>query len=248
MRLEKRSFRRKRILLVPSAARRCLNVYAVAVIASLWAFASLAGAEETASLRTLTLEESLKLAEAQHPQVIAAREERRAAEGGVVEARSGFYPHLQASAGLFHLEEPPTLALGPLTARMGRENMGFINVGATQTLYAGGRIRDGLAIAALSGEAAEERLRAVRDEIALQTKRDLGPRGKHAGRTAVPGGGQRAAALHGCGSWNFSEGDRNGNPLAEDGGDFFNCRRSLGSKRRPSEAADGIEMRRGSTC
>lgn len=169
--MEKRSFRQKRIRRVPRAAGRCLSVYAVAVIALLWAFASLAGAEETASLRTLTLEESLKLAEAQHPQVIAAREERRAAEGGVVEARSGFYPHLQASAGLFHLEEPPALALGPLTARMGRENMGFINVGATQTLYAGGRIRDGFAIAALSGEAAEERLRAVRDEIALQTKR-----------------------------------------------------------------------------
>lgn len=125
---------------------------------------------ETPSVEALTLEQSLQLAEEHNPQLAAAREKVRAAEGGIVEMRSGLYPHLDASAGAFHLESPPTLTLGPVSTRIGREDMRFINLGATQTLYAGGRIQGGIEAARLTQVDAQERLRALSREVAAQVK------------------------------------------------------------------------------
>ncbi|MFZ5862353.1 MAG: TolC family protein [Nitrospirota bacterium] len=129
------------------------------------------GAEgEAPIVAALTLEQSLRFAEEHNPQLVAAHEKVRSAEAGIVEMRSGLYPHLDASAGVFHLESPPTLTLGPLSVPIGREDMRFINVGATQTLYAGGRIQGGIESARLARVDAKERLRALSREVAAQVK------------------------------------------------------------------------------
>ncbi|MFZ5875467.1 MAG: TolC family protein [Nitrospirota bacterium] len=125
---------------------------------------------EAPLVEALTLEQSLHLAEEHNPQLAAAREKVRAAGGGIVEMRSGLYPQLDASAGAFHLESPPTLTLGPVSTRIGSEDMRFITLGATQTLYAGGRIQGGIEAARLTQVDANERLRALSREVAAQVK------------------------------------------------------------------------------
>lgn len=122
------------------------------------------------SADTLTLSQSLELAEERNAALVAAREQVRAAEAAIAEAEAGRYPHADLSAGTFRWESPPALFLGPLRAQLGREDNRFVNLGATQSLYAGGRISASIVGARHGLRIAEQTAAALHARVVFQVK------------------------------------------------------------------------------
>lgn len=137
--------------------------------AMLWAVAGVFPFAGNAA-ESLTLPESLRLAGERNPGLIAAREQVRAAEAAIAEARASLYPRADLSAGAFRLESPPALALGPLRAELGGEDNRFVDLGARQYLYAGGRIGASILAAQRSLQAAEQNRAALHARVALQVR------------------------------------------------------------------------------
>ena len=134
---------------------RITRMPAIALLAILWQFgtASAVSAEEP-----LTLERAVAIAMEKNLDVLSAREELKKADGLLIDARSGMLPHISLEGSGIRRNDTGT--------NLKRENTA--NVTLSQSLYAGGVIREGERQALLTKEKAGQTVRTTEESVALQ--------------------------------------------------------------------------------
>jgi outer membrane protein len=114
------------------------------------------------ALPTYTIEEAVAVAQAQNPEIAIARKKVQAARGGLIEARSGFYPSL-TSSGLYDKRQTQS-----------ETNLRQEDYNATlrleQNLYTGGQITSQRAIAQLNIEKRNYELQEVSSQVAMDVR------------------------------------------------------------------------------
>jgi outer membrane protein TolC len=108
------------------------------------------------------LEQAVALADSQNLDIQIARKKLAAANGGVLEARSGYLPSV-VSTGLFREREHQT------DSRLRNEDYNA-SVRVVQSLYSGGGVPNALSIARLNLEKQELELKAVSNRVAMDVR------------------------------------------------------------------------------
>lgn len=128
-----------------------VTVTAAAISTSVWAGTPSYG-----------IEEGVTLADAQNPEIVIARKKVEAARGGLLEARSGYWPSV-ISSGLADKRQTQN------DTRLRDEDYNA-SVRALQNLYTGGAVTNQVAIAQLLIEKQECELQEVRNKVAMDTR------------------------------------------------------------------------------
>ncbi len=109
-----------------------------------------------------TLEDALRVARAQNPDIAIARKNIQAAHGGLIEARAGYLPSI-ASGGVYRKRE----RAGDTQLRPEDYNA---NVRVVEQLYTGGATSSRIAIARLQQAKAQAQLEAVVDRVEMDVR------------------------------------------------------------------------------
>jgi outer membrane protein len=115
-----------------------------------------------AGVPSYTVEEAVTIAQAQNPEIAIARKKLQAANGGVIEARSGYLPSV-VSTGLFREREHQS------DSRLRDEDYNA-SVRVVQSLYSGGAVPSQLAIARLNLEKQNLELQAVSNRVTMDVR------------------------------------------------------------------------------
>ncbi len=111
---------------------------------------------------TYTLEDALRLARAQNPDIAIARKKIQGAHGGLVEARAGYLPSV-VSEGVFRKRERQ----GDTRLRPEDYNA---NLRVVEQVYTGGANRSRLALARLNQEKAQAEVQAVTAQVEMNVR------------------------------------------------------------------------------
>lgn len=125
-------------------------------------FCVIGGAFAGDSGRSYSVEEAVQTALAQNPDVAVARKKLEAANGGLIQAKSGYYPSV-VSTGLFREREQQK------DSRLRDEDYNA-SVRAVQSLYSGGAVRAQVAIARLNIEKQQLELDAVTNRVSMDVR------------------------------------------------------------------------------
>ena len=108
------------------------------------------------------IEEGVSLADVQNPEIVIARKKVEAARGGLLEARSGYWPSVISSGFADKRQTQNDTRL--------RDEDYNATVRALQNLYTGGAVTNQVAIAQLLIEKQECELQEVRNKVAMDTR------------------------------------------------------------------------------
>ena len=109
-----------------------------------------------------TIDDVVRLAQAQNPEIAIARKKIQAARGGQVEARSGYLPSV-VSNGLYRRRERAE------SSRLRPDDYNA-SVRVVENLYTGGATSNQVAIAHLSSAKQQDELRAVTDRVTMDVR------------------------------------------------------------------------------
>lgn len=112
--------------------------------------------------KNLTIEEAVALARKQNPEIAIARKQLEAAQGGVIEARSGYLPSV-ISSGLYRKREQQS------ESRLRTDDYNG-SVRVVQNLYTGGAVSAQMSIARLVEQKRALELRAIEDRVAMDVR------------------------------------------------------------------------------
>lgn len=115
-----------------------------------------------AAVPSYDIEQAVAIAEAHNPEILVARKKMEAAQGGIVEARSGFLPSV-VSTGLLRKREAQR------ETRLRNEDYGA-TVRVVQNLYTGGATSSHLAIAQLNLQIQRLELEATASRVAMEVR------------------------------------------------------------------------------
>ena len=169
----------------PSAGLlRLIDVKTVALLALLAAGQALPGWAEKTATTTLTMEESVRLALSQNPDLISTRQEREAALARIAEAKSGAYPGLNLNLGYTRnwIQQSSVLAIegeddagNPVqevrTLTFGQPNQFTAGLTLQQSLYVGGKVRHGLKAARIYSDQVQQNVHTAEAGMRFQVHR-----------------------------------------------------------------------------
>jgi outer membrane protein TolC len=148
---------------------------------------------EEEQVKTLPLEEAVAIALKQNPAISAAINSSRAAEAGVIGARSGRWFSLDAA-----MQGQRSFRLSPLASELGFSNRDSLTttVTLTQPLSTGGKVDSLVAQARAGREASAANLRLARQQVAFQAREAYYGALLAAEAAAVAGEAKRSAEEH----------------------------------------------------
>src|SRR6202030_576131 len=111
---------------------------------------------------TYTIDQGVALADAQNPEIIIARKKVEAARGGLIEARSGFFPSVLSTGFADKRETQSQTNLRPEDYNA--------SVRVLENLYTGGAVSNQVAIAQLTVEKQQCALEEVRSKVAMDVR------------------------------------------------------------------------------
>ena len=111
---------------------------------------------------TYSIDEAVKLAQAQNPEIAVARQKLQAARGGLIEARSGYLPSLVSSGLAREREHQSSSSLRPEDYNA--------SVRAVENVYTGGAVSNRMAIARLNLEKQELELQALTNRVSMDVR------------------------------------------------------------------------------
>lgn len=120
------------------------------------------GAVIQAGVPSYTIEEAVTVAQAQNPEIAIARKKLQAANGGVIEARSGYLPSV-VSTGLFREREHQS------DSSLRNEDYNA-SLRVVQSLYSGGAVPSQVAMARLNLEKQNLELQAVSNRVTMDVR------------------------------------------------------------------------------
>ena len=133
---------------------------------------------------TLTLEDAVRLARTNNPDLINAQQEQEAASARIAEARSGAYPGLNLNVGYTRnwIQQSSVITVegeddegNPVentqTLTFGHPNQFTAGLSVQQSLYAGGKVRNALDAAKIYSDQVHENVRTAEKEVCYQVRR-----------------------------------------------------------------------------
>jgi outer membrane protein len=137
--------------------------YAVRVISILGAvFAAASGGITLAQPPTYTIDQGVALADSENPDILIAQKKLEAVRGGLLEARSGYWPSVISSGFADKRQTQNNTDL--------RENDYNASVRALENVYTGGAVTNQVAIAKLMIEKQQCDLEEVRNKVAMDVR------------------------------------------------------------------------------
>jgi outer membrane protein TolC len=111
---------------------------------------------------TYSIDEAVRLAQKQNPEIAIARQKLQAARGGLIEARSGYFPSVVSTGLAREREQQSNSSL--------RSEDYNASVRVVENLYTGGAVSNQVAIARLNLEKQELELQALTNRVSMDVR------------------------------------------------------------------------------